>query len=305
MDNIKRAYLELHLTVFLYGFTGILGRLISLNELPLVWWRMFFTAGSFLIFSRTIRKAIKKVDDSKLIRHLGFIGILVAIHWICFFGSIKYSNVSIALICFSTTTFFTSILEPIILKTKFDKFDIGLGLLIIPGIYLIANAVKIEYITGVILGIIGALLASIFSIMNKRIVNRMDSISITAIEMSSGWAFLSLVIPIYFYYSPDATFLPQGWQDMTYLLVLSLVCTTLAFVLSMRVMKYLSAFVVNLTISLEPIYAIIMAFIIFNENKELSENFYLGAFIILIAVFGHPVLNKFKKRFYSNNGTTV
>ena len=295
MDNIKKAYLELHFTVFLYGFTGILGKLISLNELPLVWWRMFLTAASFVIFLPTIRKAIRKINDIKFIRHLGFIGILVALHWICFFGSIKYSNVSIALICFSTTTFFTAILEPIMLKTKFDKFDIGLGLLIIPGMYLIVNAVKIEYLTGVLLGIIGALLACIFSIMNKRIVNRMDSISITAIEMSSGWTFLSLVIPVYFYYSTEASFLPQGWEDVTYLLILSLVCTTLAFVLSMRVMKHLSAFVVSLTISLEPIYAIIMAFIIFNENKDLSENFYWGALIILLAVFGHPILNKFRK----------
>ena len=295
MDNIKKAYLELHFTVFLYGFTGILGKLISLNELPLVWWRMFLTAASFVIFLPTIRKAIRKINDIKFICHLGFIGILVALHWICFFGSIKYSNVSIALICFSTTTFFTAILEPIMLKTKFDKFDIGLGLLIIPGMYLIVNAVKIEYLTGVLLGIIGALLACIFSIMNKRIVNRMDSISITAIEMSSGWTFLSLVIPVYFYYSTEASFLPQGWEDVTYLLILSLVCTTLAFVLSMRVMKHLSAFVVSLTISLEPIYAIIMAFIIFNENKDLSENFYWGALIILLAVFGHPILNKFRK----------
>jgi drug/metabolite transporter (DMT)-like permease len=296
MDNIKKAYLELHFTVFLYGFTGILGKLISLNELPLVWWRMFLTAASFLIFLPMISKSIKKVNDIKLVSHLSFIGVLVALHWICFFGSIKYSNVSIALICFSTTTFFTAILEPIILKTKFDKSDIGLGLLIIPGMYLIVNGVKIEYLTGVVLGVLGALLATIFSILNKRIVHKMDSISITAIEMSSGWLILSLVMPVYFYYSAEANFLPQGWQDMTYLLILALVCTTLAFVLSMRVMKHLSAFVVNLTISLEPIYAIIMAFIIFNENKELSENFYWGALVILNAVFGHPVLNKIKKR---------
>lgn len=295
MDNIKRAYLEMHFVVFLYGFTGILGRLISLNELPLVWWRMFLTAASFLIFFKTIRKAIKKVNDKKLIRHLSFIGVLVALHWVCFFGSIKFSNVSIALICFSTTTFFTSIFEPIILKSKFDKYNIGLGLLIIPGMYLIVNAVKIEYLTGVLLGILGALLACIFSILNKRIVHKMDSISITAIEMSSGWAFLSLVMPIYFYYSAEAAFLPQSWEDMIYLLILSLVCTTLAFVITMRVIKHLSAFIFNLTISLEPIYAIIMAFIIFNENKELSENFYWGALIILIAVFGHPVLNRIRR----------
>ncbi len=294
MDNIKKAYLELHFAVFLFGFTGILGKLISLNELPLVWWRMFLTSLSFLFFIKTIRTAVKKVDR-KFLRHLMFIGFLVAVHWVCFFGSIKYSNVSIALITFSTTTFFTSILEPLMTKSKFKLSEIGLGLLIIPGMFLIVNAVKLEYVTGIILGIIGALLACVFSIMNKKIVDKMDAVSMTAIELSSGWAFLCFVIPVYFYFSEDATFLPQGWEDIVYLLILSVVCTTLAFILSLRVMKYLSAFVANLTISLEPIYAIIMAIILFNENEELTPNFYIGAVIILLAVFGHPIIKKITK----------
>jgi drug/metabolite transporter (DMT)-like permease len=297
LNETKKAYLELHFTVFLFGFTGILGKLISLNELPLVWWRMFLTSLSFLFFINTIRMAIKKVD-AKFIQHLMFIGFLVAIHWVCFFGSIKYSNVSIALITFSTTTFFTAVLEPLMTKSKFKISEILLGLLIIPGMYLIVNAVKLEYLTGVVLGVIGALLASIFSIMNKKIIHKMDAITMTAIELSSGWLFLSIVIPIYFYYSNDAIFLPQGWADISYLLILSVFCTTLAFILSLRVMKYLSAFVMNLTISLEPIYAIIMAIILFNENEELTPNFYIGAIIILLAVFGHPIMKKLRK----NNG---
>lgn len=296
MDETKKAYLELHLTVFLFGFTGILGKLISLEELPLVWWRMFFTSLSFLLFLPMILKAVKQVNDWKFIRHLSLIGVLVAIHWVCFFGSIKYSNVSIALICFSTTTFFTSLLEPIMTKAKFNKFEIGLGLLIIPGMYLIVNAIKVAYIFGVIIGVIGALLASIFSIMNKKIVNKIDAVSITAIELSSGWAFLSLIIPFYFIYFEDQPFLPTGWEDLVYLLVLSLLCTTLAFILSIRILKFLSAFTVNLTISLEPIYAIIMAFILFQENKELNENFYLGAIIILLAVFSHPILKRILRK---------
>jgi drug/metabolite transporter (DMT)-like permease len=295
MDEIKKAYLELHFTVFLYGFTGILGKLISLEELPLVWWRMFFTSLSFLFFLPMILKAIKKVNDSKFILHLAFIGVLVAVHWVCFFGSIKYSNVSIALICFSTTTFFTSILEPIITKTKFNKYEIALGFLIIPGMYLVVNAVKVEYIFGVVIGVIGALLSTIFSVMNKRIVNRIDAVSITAIELSSGWAFLSLIIPFYFMNFEEQSFLPNDWKDLVYLLVLSLLCTTLAFILSIRILKYLSAFAVNLTVSLEPIYSIILAFILFQENKELNDNFYWGAIIILTAVFGHPILKRVLK----------
>lgn len=296
MDDIKKAYLELHFSVFLYGFTGILGKLISLNELPLVWWRMFFTSLSFIIFLPTIIRAVKKINDWKFIRHLAFIGILVGLHWVCFFGSIKYSNVSIALITFSTTTFFTAIFEPVLLKTKFDKFEVGLGLLIIPGMYLIVNAVKVEYLTGVFLGVLGAFLACVFSVLNKQVVHKMDSVSITAIELSSGWAFLCLVMPFYFYFTEGNAFMPSGIEDYGYLLILSLLCTTLAFLLSLRVMKFLSAFTVNLTISLEPIYSIILAIIIFNENKELSQNFYWGALIILLTVFCHPFLDKLRKR---------
>lgn len=296
MDEIKKAYLELHFTVFLYGFTGILGKLITLNELPLVWWRMFITSLSFVIFLPKIIRAIKKVNDWKFIRHLAFIGILVAIHWLCFFGSIKYSNVSIALITFSTTTFFTAIFEPLFLKIKFDKLEVALGLLIIPGMYLIVNAVKVEYLIGVLLGVAGAFLACVFSVMNKQVVHKMDSMSITAIELSSGWAFLCLVMPFYFYFTEGNTFLPAGWEDLGYLLILSLLCTTLAFLLSLRVMKHLSAFTVNLTISLEPIYSIILAFIIFHENKELNGTFYWGAAIILLAVFCHPFLDKLRKK---------
>jgi drug/metabolite transporter (DMT)-like permease len=296
MDETKKAYLELHFTVFLFGFTGILGKLISLEELPLVWWRMFFTSLSFIAFLPMILRAIKKVDDLKFIRHLAFIGVLVAVHWVCFFGSIKYSNVSIALISFSTTTFFTSILEPIMTKSKFNKYEFALGFLIIPGMYLVVNAVKVEYIFGVVLGVIGALLATIFSIMNKKIVNRIDAVSITAIELSSGWAFLSLIIPFYFMYFEAQSFLPNDWHDLVYLLILSLLCTTLAYILSIRILKYLSAFTVNLTISLEPIYAIIMAFILFQENKELNDNFYWGAIIILVAVFGHPILKRILRK---------
>jgi drug/metabolite transporter (DMT)-like permease len=181
-------------------------------------------------------------------------------------------------------------------KSKFNKYEIGLGLLIIPGIYLIVNAIKVEYIFGVFIGIIGALLATIFSIMNKKIINRIDAVSITAIELSSGWAFLSLFIPFYLIYFDDQPFLPTSWEDLVYLLILSLLCTTLAFILSIRILKYLSAFTVNLTISLEPIYAIIMAFILFQENKELNNNFYWGAIIILVAVFGHPVLKRILKK---------
>ncbi len=296
MSEEKRAYWELHFTVFLYGFTGILGKLISLNELPLVWWRMFFTSLSFVIFLPKIIKAIKAINNPRFIGHLAFIGVLVAVHWVCFFGSIKYSNVSIALISFSTTTLFTAILEPIMTKSKFNKYEIGLGLLIIPGMYLVVNAIKIEYITGVILGIIGALLACIFSIMNKKIVHKIDSVSITAVELSSGWAFLCFVMPFYFYFTENQSFMPSGWYDILWLLILSWLCTTLAFLLSLGVMKHLSAFTVNLTISLEPIYSIILAFFIFQEHNDLSKNFYWGALLILTVVLSHPIVKRLENK---------
>lgn len=287
----KRAYIELHIAVFLYGFTGILGKLISLSELVLVWWRMFFAALGFLLFLPVVLPLLKRKNLPFLLKLCG-IGVLVAIHWVAFFGSIKYSNVSVALVCFATTTFFTSILEPFLLNKKFNWLEVGLGIFIIPGMYFVVNGIDASMLTGVLLGFFSAFLAAVFSILNKRYANDAHPMAMTAVELSSGWLFLSLLMPFYMYYFPANDFLPSGWEDLVYLLILALLCTTLAYSLNLKAMQHISAFVANLTITLEPIYSIALAMWIFEENKELSTTFYIGVGIIMLSVFGHPLLQK-------------
>ncbi len=222
---------------------------------------------------------------------LAGVGCLVCLHWILFYGAIKYSNVSITLSCLATTSFMTSILEPIITRTKPKLYELGLGFLIIPGIYLIFYFTDFHYRTGILMGLISALLAAIFPVLNKIFVEKHEPRSMTFIELSSGLVFLTLLMPFYFYFLPELEFIPTG-NDWFYLIVLAIGCTTLPFVLALRALKQLSAFASTLAVNLEPIYGIIMAMFIFNENKDLDDRFYLGTLIILSAVFLHPILKR-------------
>ncbi len=285
MKAEKRAYLELHIAVLLFGFTAILGDLIVLKAVPLVWWRVFITSISLFILIG-FGKTLKNIPRKTIFQFMG-IGVLVGLHWITFFGSIKYSNASICLVCLATTSFFTAFLEPLLTSSKFKWYELVIGAMIIPGMILVVNNIEIGMMTGVWLGIVSALLASLFAIFNKSLVNEADSLSITFIELSSACLFISLLFPAYYQYFPDDNFWPVG-TDWIYLIVLALLCTTLAYVLALRALKYISAFAANLTVNLEPVYGIFLAIWILNENKELNQGFYLGVFIILLAVFSYP-----------------
>lgn len=294
MDEQKRAYIEIHICVFLWGFTAILGKLITLRELPLVWLRVLITCISLLFFPKILEN-VKKLDSKTLLRLAG-VGCVVCVHWLCFYGSIKYSNVSVALSCLSTASLLTSFVEPLFFKTKIKPYQIFLGLMVIPGIYLIFFFTSF-YLTGIILGILAALLSSLFTILNKKMVTKADSLSITFVELGSGFLFLSLIMPIYLKFLPDTRIIPTG-NDLIYTVILSLLCTTLPFTLSLKALKHISAFAATFAVNLEPIYGIIMAIIIFKENKELNYGFYLGTLIILSAIFTYPIM---KKRFEKVN----
>ena len=222
------------------------------------------------------------------------IGWLVALHWIFFFGAIKYSNASICLVCLATTSFFTSILEPLLLKQAVKRYEILLGLAIIPGMALIVNSTELEMMTGIWMGLLSALLASVFAILNKKLIEKADPMSITFLELSSGWLLISLLLPVYFYFYPAEIFYPSI-LDLGYLLVLALLCTTFAYVLSLRALKYISAFASNLTVNLEPVYGIVLAWLILNENEELSSGFYWGCLLIIGVVFSYPFIKKLYK----------
>jgi drug/metabolite transporter (DMT)-like permease len=284
----NKAYLQLHVAVFLFGFTAILGELIELHQMVLVWYRMLITTASLFFLPRLIEK-LKKVK-AKDLKFLAFIGILVSLHWVTFFGSIKHSTVSVALSCFATTAFFTSILEPVLLKKPFRIYELFLGVFVIAGIYLIFHFTEI-YTYGIVLGLISALLATIFSILNKKMISQHDAFAITFVELGSGWIFLCALMPFFLFSTPDVKLIPST-HDWMYLVILALLCTTLGYVLALSALKQLTAFITNLTINLEPIYGIILAIIIFQEHKNLHPGFYVGSAVIVFSVFLHPFLHR-------------
>ncbi len=279
---MKKALFQLHCAVFLFGFTGILGKLITLNEGLLVWYRMAITAVTLFFLLKW--KNELKIVSKPLFFQLLFIGFIISIHWICFFGSIKYSNVSIALTCFSSTGLFTSFIEPFFLKKKIAFSEVLLGLLGISGIYIIFHFDP-QYKTGIILGILAAILSALFSVMNKKIVDTKSQSSQTIVfyEMCGGVLLLTVLMPFYFKEFPPTHIVPTI-SDIFWTLILSWLCTILAMNLMLRSLEKMTAFTQNLSLNLEPVYGIIMAFIFFKENELLSRQFYYGLLLILLAV---------------------
>ncbi len=223
------------------------------------------------------------------------IGIIVALHWVLFFGSIKYSNVSICLVCMATGSFFASVLEPFFMKYKHRWYEMILGLFVIPGMFLVVNFIPTEKILGVYMGLISAFLAALFSILNKKVLDanqEVHSLGMTFIELLSGLLFLSIVFPLYNNYINATPFMPQGIHDYFYLLILAVVCTTFAYNIGLKALRHISAFTSTLIVNLEPVYGIILAWIFFQENEEVGTYFYLGVMIILISVFAHPFIKK-------------
>ena len=291
MTPTKRAFLELHFAVLLYGLTAILGDLISLPATVLVWWRVWIASISLLFLIR-FGQALKSIPRSLILQYMG-IGVIVALHWITFFGSIKYANASIALVCLATGSFFTAILEPIMTEVKFKWYQFGLGALVVPGMALIVQSLEVQMLTGVWLGLISSALAVLFSILNKQRIDKAAPFSITFLEMTSAGLFITLLFPFYFMQNEAIQFWPT-LTDLGYLLILALFCTTLAYALNLRALQHLSAFAANLALNMEPVYGIILAVVLLQENKELAPDFYIGVVIIMVAVFGYPFL---KSRF--------
>jgi len=297
MNATKRAYLELHFAVILAGLTAILGDLIQLSALVMVWWRVLIASVS-LFFLIRFGRALFKLSLNQVLQFMG-IGILVGLHWICFFGSVKYANASVSLVCYGSITFFTAILEPIILKQRFKSYELFIGFIIVPCMALIANTLDYSMTLGLIIGLVAAFLASLFTILNKKLIVGLEPMSVTFLEMLSAFLFISLLLPFYFRQIPTAELWPAP-SDWKYLLVLGILCTTVGYVIGLRALKHVSAFAANLVYNLEPLYGIILAIVILKENKELSMGFYIGAFIILASIFLYP----FARRKFGPNLTT-
>ncbi len=289
----KSSLITLHIIIFIWGFTGILGELIEMNSLGIVFNRMLIA----YLFLEVIIK--EKIVEFKIKRNFFLTGFIIAIHWICFFEAIKIYNVSLAVTCLSTTALFTAIIDPFFKKVKIKKHELLLSLFVILGIFLIfkspdlknnhesINSLKNQ---AILLSIISAFCASIFTSLNSIFINNDNSsYSITKYEMMGGTFFCL----IYLIYKNDFNYeIIPSYNDLGYILFLSIICTGFAYLISVEIMKKIKPFTMNISVNLEPIYAIILALIIFPKNEKMSILFYLGGLIIIISIFINSILKK-------------
>ncbi len=277
---MKKALIQLHVAVFLAGFTAILGKLITLNEGLLVWFRLLITViilGTILMF----KKQLIRIPFRDLLKITGT-GTIVALHWVTFYGSVKYANVSVALVCFSASGFFTAFFEPLLTKTKISFVELGLGLLAIAGIYIIFDFHP-QYTVGIIFGMVSAIGSAIFPIFNKKLLLSYSPRILTFYELGGGLLALTVLVPVYLLIFPANYYMPTA-TDWLLLVVLAWLCTVISFELQLSALQKVSAFTASLTYNLEPVYGIILAFIFFRENENLKPAFYLGVALILLAV---------------------
>ena len=288
--------LILHLTVFVWGFTAILGALISINETHLTWYRVLIAFSSLYLWFK-YKKIDFRVNKEQFLK-LFLTGGIVGLHWILFFGSIKASTVSVAMVCLSSLTLFTAVLEPLFSSKSVSKLEILVGFLIISGIYMIFKF-ETEYETGIIMGISSAFCASIFSIINSKQVKNRAATVITYYELIGAFCWISFYLLLTNGYTKAMIL---NLSDIIYLLILGIICTSVAYVAGVMVMKELSAFRVALITNLEPVYAIILALFIFGKDEQMTNGFYAGASIILATIFLYPIVKtRLEKRKLSKN----
>jgi drug/metabolite transporter (DMT)-like permease len=289
---MKKAFIQLHIAVFLAGFTGILGKLISLNEGLLVWYRLLITSATmWIIFSLT--KKLQRIPFKDIIKLAG-VGFLAALHWVTFYGSIKYSNVSVALVCFSSVGFFTALLEPVIYRVRIKWVEVLLGLIVMAGIYIIFHFDP-RYKTGIILGVASAIFLAFVMIFLKQFVQRINPETLLTYQLTGGFVTLSAFMPLYMQRFPTDYIFPD-LNDWMWLLVLAWVCSVIAFRFTAYALKKLSAFTVNLSFNLEPVYGIILAFIVYKENQLLNKWFYIGFAMIAVALLIHILMLAYSER---------
>ena len=305
MPNAKlQSYLHFHVIVFIWGFTAVLGALISVDAVPLVFYRMWLASGFILMWILWKKKNLKVTRKELII--LSIAGVVIALHWLTFFGAIKVSNVSITLALMATGAFFTSIMEPIFYKRKMIWYEVLFGILVIIGLYIIFK-VETDYVLGIILALISAFLSAVFSLINGKLAQKGDASVISFYELLTGVVAITIYLGVMSFYGDSeqgfsAEFFQLTNKDWLYLFILASVCTAYAFIASVAVMKYLSPYTVMLTINLEPVYGIVLAFLVFGTAEEMTIEFYYGAGIILSTVVLNGILknkdgiSKFRNR---------
>ncbi len=290
MSDAARAQWQIHLCVLLWGFTAILGKLISLGALPLVWWRMALVT-ALLAFVPRLWRALRTMSARQIAALMG-VGVVVALHWLTFYASIKLSNASVAATCMALGSVFTALIEPFAAKRRFAFGEVLLGIAAIPGVVLVVGGVPSGMWTGIAVGVLSAALAALFGSLNKRYVDGADPLAMTFLEMGAGVLMLSVAAPLASGFVPlfDAPLLvwPDA-RDFGYLLLLAVACTLLPFALSLVALKHMSAFNAQLAINLEPVYTVLLAIVLLNEQRELTPMFYLGVALLVACVFA-PVV---------------
>jgi drug/metabolite transporter (DMT)-like permease len=301
MPNAKfKHYLHLHFLVFIAGFTAILGELITIGSLQLVWYRMVIAGILMFLFIKLVKIKLRITKKSFLLFSIA--GVIIALHWVTFFESINQANVSIALAMFSSGAFFASFIEPIFFKRRILGYEIVFGLLVVVGVFLITSS-EINYINGIILGLLSALFSTLFAVINGRFIERHNSTIISFYEFISGVVFLTIFI-LATGTAFNKQFFVLSSMDWIYLFILASVCTAYAFIGAVEVMRYISPFTVILSYNLEPVYGIAIALILFPETEKMSPQFYIGAILILVTVLLDALFKNYKSGRQKTNNIT-
>ncbi|MBU3671782.1 MAG: DMT family transporter [Sinobacteraceae bacterium] len=284
----RKALWQIHACVLLWGFTAILGKLIALPAMALVIWRVGIVAATLAIVPRVWREL--RALGARNVALFAAISCVIALHWLAFFAAIKIANASVAVACLALSTIFAAIIEPALTGRRHQTDELLLGVLALPGVWLLVGGVPIAMQTGVLIGTVAAFLTALFATLNKRYVTRGDPAAITFVQMTSSGLFLALVGSMTL--GVDATLQPPSLSDFGWLLLLSLLCTLLPFLLFLRALRHITAFTTQLALNLEPVYAIVIAALLFREYAELTPRFYLGVALILGVVFAQPYLQR-------------
>jgi drug/metabolite transporter (DMT)-like permease len=292
-SETRTAFLQIHVCVLLWGFTAILGKLITLPALPLVWWRMLIVVAALALVPKVWR-GVRAMSRKLLFSYAG-IGVLVSLHWLTFYGAIKLSNASVGATSITLATVFTALIEPKLAHRRFSRRELVLGIAVLPGVALVVGGVPHGMRLGIAVGTLSALLVALFGSLNKRMVEHADPLTVTAVELGAGTLAMTLlapVMPLLFPAFAGKLFVLPNAQDALYLLVLSLACTLLPFTLSLVALRHMSAFAAQLAVNLEPVYAIALAILLLGEQHQLTPQFYGGVAIILGAVLVYPLISR-------------
>ncbi|MBF5042375.1 DMT family transporter [Aggregicoccus sp. 17bor-14] len=302
MSPARRALFQIHFCVLLWGFTAILGKLITLRALSLVWWRMWIVTAALLLVPRVWR-GLRAMSGRLWLAYAG-VGAVVSLHWLTFYGAIKLANASVAATCIALAPVFLALVEPYIAGRRFAPRELVLGVAVVPGVALVVGGLSPQMRVGALVGAVSALLVAVFSSLNKRLVEHADPLVVTCVEMGTGALFLTLLTPLMPRDPGVALFPLPSAHDAGLLLLLAIGCTLVPFALSLVALRHLSAFGAQLVVNLEPVYAILLAIPLLGEQRELGPSFYAGVCIILGAVFAEPLLERARKRRTPAAGST-